>query len=129
VEAQAANLLRAQAGYYALTGIWPFVDLRTFQMFTGPKASPWLVKTVGALVTVIGAALMSAQRAERVAPEIKLLSIGSAAALSVIDTRYALAGRISKAYLVDAAAQALVLVGWVRLARAGVSKAVFDFVP
>jgi hypothetical protein len=35
-----------------------------------------------------------------------LLSVGSAAALSAIDARYALAGRISKAYLLDAAAQA-----------------------
>src|SRR3954454_14517541 len=81
VERKTANLLRAQAGYYALTGIWPFVDLRSFQLLTGPKASPWLVKTVGALVSVIGAALLSAERAKRVTFETMLLSVGSAAAL------------------------------------------------
>src|SRR3954447_6400028 len=89
--------------------------MRTFQTLTGPKASPWLVKTVGALVAVVGVTLESARHRERIELDTALLSIGSAAALCAIDVRHALTGRIAKAYLVDGAAQALVLVGWLRV--------------
>jgi hypothetical protein len=110
-------LLRAQAGYYVLTGVWPLLDMRTFQAFTGPKASPWLVKTVGALVAVVGVALESARRRDRIEFDTALLSFGSAAALCAVDVRYALTGRIAKTYLADGAAQALVLAGWIRVCR------------
>jgi hypothetical protein len=112
VEQRVAKLLRVQAAYYGLTGFWPLVGIRSFQAVTGPKASPWLVKTVGALVGVIAGSLALATRADRLRPETILLSAGSAAALGAIDARYALAGRISKVYLLDAAAQAAFVVAW-----------------
>lgn len=51
------RLLIAQAVYYAATGIWSPVSLGSFERVTGPKGDGWLVKTVGVLVTVIGAVL------------------------------------------------------------------------
>src|SRR3954452_11342983 len=116
-DAPAAAVLRAQAAYYGVTGVWPLLDMRSFQWVTGPKASPWLVKTFGAAIGVVGATLASAERGNRVNRDIALLSIGSALALGVLDVRYAVSGRISKIYLVDAAAQALILAGWARAAR------------
>lgn len=108
-----ALLLRAQAGFYIATGLWPLVGMRTFQLATGPKASPWLVKAAGAKIALIGVTLASAEVNDRVTPETVLLSAGSAAVLGTVDVRYAVSGRISKAYLVDATAQALLLAGWV----------------
>src|SRR3954452_15733140 len=113
----AAPVLRAQAAYYMLTGVWPLLHMRSFQRVTGPKASPWLVKTFGSAIGVVGATLASAERGDRVNRDIALLSIGSALAIGVLDTRYAVSGRISKVYLADAAAQALILAGWARAAR------------
>jgi hypothetical protein len=115
VDQRVARLLRAQAAYYGLTGVWPLVGIRSFQALTGPKASPWLAKTVGALVGVIGGALALATREDRLRPETILLSVGSAAALGAIDARYALAGRISKVYLLDAVAQTALVVAWLPL--------------
>jgi hypothetical protein len=115
VDQRVAKLLRAQAAYYGLTGLWPLVGIRSFEALTGPKASPWLAKTVGSLVGVIAGALALATREDRLRPDTILLSMGSAAALGAIDVRYALAGRISKVYLLDAAAQAAVLVAWLPL--------------
>jgi len=65
----------------------------------------WLVRTVGALVTVIGVVLISAARRRRVTDEIVLLGLGSAVALSGIHLIYVLSGVISEIYLADAAAE------------------------
>ncbi len=43
-----------QGIYYVATGLWPILNMRSFEMVTGPKRDKWLVKTVGALITAIG---------------------------------------------------------------------------
>jgi len=100
-------LLRIQAAYFVLTGLWSLFGVRTFQRVTGPKVDIWLVKTVGVLVTVIGGALaLGARRRGQLAPETLALAAGSAAALAGIDVWYVTRGRISRVYLLDAAAEA-----------------------
>jgi hypothetical protein len=101
-----------QGLYYVATGVWPLLDIVSFQMVTGPKTDLWLVKTVGVLVTVIGAVLIAAARARRVSREIVMLAVGSALGLAGIDLVYALSGRISPIYLADAAAEIGIAVLW-----------------
>jgi hypothetical protein len=101
-----------QGVYFAATGIWPIVDMRSFEAVTGPKVDKWLVRTVGVLVAAIGGALISAGARRAVTPEIAGLAIGSAAGLGLIDVIYASRGRISKVYLADAAAEAAVITAW-----------------
>jgi hypothetical protein len=50
-ETDARELAVTQGVYYVATGIWPLLDIESFERITGPKADRWLVKTVGALVT------------------------------------------------------------------------------
>ncbi len=103
-----------QGVFYVLTGVWPLIDIVSFQIVTGPKTDLWLVRTVGVLVAVIGTVLIAASRTRRVTPEIVLLAMGSALGLAAIDLRYALAGRISAVYLADAVAEiGLALAWWV----------------
>ncbi len=106
----------AQGVFYVLAGMWAVVDLDSFMAVTGPKMDHWLVKTVGVLVTVIGAVLLSAARSRRVTREIVLLGVGSALSLAAIDVFYASTGRISSIYLLDAVVEVGVAVAWV-LAR------------
>jgi len=94
-----------QGVFYLATGIWPLLDILSFQLVTGPKTDLWLVRTVGVLVTVIGAVLLLAARRRRVTDEIVLLAVGSALGLAAIDLIYALSGRISAVYLADAVAE------------------------
>src|SRR4051794_28427423 len=115
MDRRVAALLRAQAAYYGLTGLWPLISIRSFQAVTGPKASPWLVKTLGASISVIAGALAFATREDQLRHDTVVLSVGSAAALGVSDARYALGGRISSVYLLDAAAQAVILIAWLSL--------------
>jgi hypothetical protein len=63
----------ASRAAYALTGLWPLVDVESFETITG-----------------------------------------SAAALGAIDAVYVAKHRISPIYLVDAAAQAPIVAGWIR---------------
>lgn len=110
------TILRLQGAYYAATGIWSLVGIRSFQKVTGPKEDVWLVKTVGALVTAMGFSFMRAAREDAVSPETRLLSKGSAAALAGIGTYYPLMGRISPVYLLDAVAELAILRAWRRAA-------------
>jgi hypothetical protein len=113
----AVRLARLQAIFYVATGVWPFVSIRSFEAVTGPKVDRWLVKTVGALVAVIGCALALASRRRQLAPEIVLVAAGSAAALATIDTVYVAKRRISPVYLLDAVAEIGLVAGWARLLR------------
>jgi hypothetical protein len=112
---EAVRLARLQATFYVVTGVWPFVSMRTFEAVTGPKVDRWLVKTVGALVAVIGCALALASRRRQLAPEVVLVAAGSAAALATIDTVYVARRRISPVYLLDAVAEIALVAGWARL--------------
>ena len=109
-------VLVAQAGYYVTTGLLPFVSRRAFEAVTGRKREWWLVQTVGALVTVVGSALLAGVRTDRVTPELRGIAAGSAASLAAIDIVYVAQRRIAPTYLADAAAQLALLGG---LAAAG----------
>lgn len=104
----------AQGLYYLVTGIWPMVSIRTFEMVTGPKTDVWLVKTVGVLAAVIGGVLESAGRRRRITREIHMLGVASAAGFGVIDVVYVLKRRISPVYLLDAVAEVALIGVWAR---------------
>lgn len=107
------RLAAGQGLFYLLSGVWPLVDIDSFQAITGPKTDLWLVRTVGLLVTVIGGVLLVAARRRRVTAEVVLLATGSALALAAIDLIYALSGRISRVYLADAAVEIGIVLLWV----------------
>jgi energy-converting hydrogenase Eha subunit E len=113
-------VLGVQAVYYVATGVWPVIDMDSFEAITGPKVDDWLVKMVGLLVTTIGISLAMARRARRWTAEVRALAILSALSFIAIDVTYALSGRISPIYLADAVAEAAIagLLG-MSIARAG----------
>ncbi len=113
------RLAEAQGVFYLVTGIWPLVSMRTFEALTGPKKEPWLVKTAGLLIAVVGGTLVTSARRGRIPPEVAMLGSGSAASLALIDLVYALRGRISKVYLLDAAAELGLVVAWSALGKKG----------
>ena len=100
----ARPVLRAQGLYYLATGVAPFVSRRLFEAVTGPKREWWLVQTVGGLVTVAGAAMVSSSLRDESPPaELRAIAAGSAATLAAIDIIYVAKGRIAPTYLLDAA--------------------------
>jgi hypothetical protein len=101
-----------QGVYFFLTGVWPIVHLRSFLAVTGPKVDLWLVKTVGAIVAVVGLVLVLAARSGRVTPEVVMLGVGSAVALGAIDVVYVTKRVIPKIYLLDAVAEAALMLAW-----------------
>lgn len=112
-------LALGQGIFYLLTGLWPLVSSGSFQRVTGPKTDLWLVKTVGALVAVIGGVLLLAARRRRVTPEIELLAAGGAAGLAAIDIVYVARRAIAPIYLLDAAVEVALIVSWLVAGRPG----------
>jgi hypothetical protein len=108
-----AVVAAVQGFYYLATGVWPLVHIESFLAVTGPKTDLWLVYTVGALVGVVGAVLLLAARSGRATPEVAALAVGSALALTAIDVIFVARGVIDPIYLADAAAEVLLVVGWV----------------
>jgi hypothetical protein len=107
----ASGLAVAHGVFDVVTGVWPIIHLRSFEAVTGPKPEGWLVKTVGALITVIGGTLLTAGLRRRVSPELMLLAAGSAASLAAVDLVYS-PQRISPVYLLDALAEGVLVTGW-----------------
>lgn len=117
----ARTLALVQGTYFAALGAWPLVNIQSFKAVSGEKtdnyptgleADHWLVYTVGALIAVIGVALLiTAQKP--ISPESVSLAAGSAFALAVIDIIYVSREVIRPIYLVDAALEILFLIGWI----------------
>ncbi len=101
-----------QGVFYLVTGLWPLVHLQSFLTVTGPKTDLWLVKTLGVLISVIGAVLSMAGAQRSVTRELALLGVGSAAGLTAIDVIYVARGRISRVYVLDVVAELALLIGW-----------------
>lgn len=78
----------AQGVYYFLTGIWPLIDISSFVRVTGPKTDVWLVHTVGLFIAVIGLVLIVAGIRWKISPEIFILAVGSAFALTALEIIY-----------------------------------------
>ena len=102
----------AQGVYFFVTGAWPLVSISTFQAVTGPKTDLWLVKTVGLLILVIAAVLLTAAYLDRTTPETRVAAVGSALVLAAVDVTYSLSGVISPIYLGDAVLEAVFVAGW-----------------
>ncbi|QXE90311.1 hypothetical protein KP001_18155 [Geomonas subterranea] len=101
-----------QGAYFLITGLWPIFSITTFMMVTGPKTDLWLVKTVGAVLAVIGAALLVAGFNAELGEAVRLLAVGSAAALAAVDVIYVSRKIIAPIYLLDAVAEAALIAWW-----------------
>lgn len=111
------RLALTQGGYYVLTGVWPFVDMRSFEAVTGPKKDHWLVQTVGALVGALGGALLvGGLRAGGPSNDLASAAAASAAALALLDGIFVAQRRIAPVYLLDAAVEGALVAGWVTTA-------------
>ncbi len=110
--APASFLALAQGVFYLATGLWPLVSEASFQKVTGPKVDFWLVKTVGLLIALVGWTLSWAGLRRRVEAPLAFLAAGSAAGLGGVDVTYVAKRRISPVYLLDAAAEAGLLLAW-----------------
>lgn len=106
------NAAFVQGMYFLLTGLWPLASIDTFQMVTGSKTDIWLVRTVGALVAVIGGVLLFTYFQETITTPIILLGIGSALALLIIDVVYVTKDIIEPIYLLDAIVEAALIIWW-----------------
>lgn len=105
-------LALGQGVYFLATGVWPLLSIRTFEAVTGPKTDDWLVKTVGVQIGVVGVVLLLAGSSGRVTPEVVALAIGSALGLTAIDLWYVARGVIPRIYLLDAAAEVVLVAAW-----------------
>lgn len=108
------KLALVHSGVFLAAGLWPILNMRTFELVTGPKVDKWLVKTVGTLIVVTGLTGASAALRNRLTPETKGLLIGVSAALGFISFRYARRGRISRVYYLDTVLEAALIGSWLR---------------
>jgi hypothetical protein len=106
-----------QGIFYLVTGIWPFLHMKSFEKINGPKLEHWLVYTLGGLITVTGIVLCSSARRREVTGEVAALAMGHAGTLSLIDVFYTSKGVLPKTYLLDATAELLVIAGWLKALR------------
>ena len=110
-----ARVPQLHALYFGIGGLWSVVGKRSFQAISGPKVDYWLVRTVGGLLTVVGAVIAMADVRGRITPEIRWLAIGTSAVLTVIDVVYTARNRIRWVYLLDAVANVVLIGGWLAL--------------
>jgi hypothetical protein len=112
-------LLLTQGLYFAVLGVWPIIDIRSFQAVSGPKTDHlvtgreddhWLVMTVGALITTVGISLLVELRSKHPSLAVTTLAILSALSLAAIDIVYVSRKVIDPIYLADAVVE-IVFVG------------------
>lgn len=114
-----ALIWKAHTAYFTLGSAWPLLSGKSFEWVTGRKHDMWLVKTVALLLGTVGVAIGRAGAKDRITPEIATIAVGSSASLTTIDVINVARGRISKVYLLDALANAILIGGWFAAFRRG----------
>lgn len=104
-----------QGAFWIGAGLWPVLHLRSFEAVTGPKVDGWLARSFGAMMTVVGSALVVGGAKHPVRRETKWLAVASALCLGTLDTYFVARRRIRPTYLFDAAVQAGFLAAWAAL--------------
>jgi hypothetical protein len=110
---RAPSLELAQGALYVLASAWPLVAPRSLGPRAGRESGPWLFKSAGALMAVIGGVLVYSGIRGRRPSEMALLGIGAAATLAAIDVASVAKGRLPRAYLISAAGQLALAGVWV----------------
>jgi hypothetical protein len=119
----AIRLCWTQGLYYFVTGVWPLVNVESFQRVTGPKsdhliadppteADHWMLNTISGLIVAIALVLLTAAWKRQPSSEVGLLGALSATALGMIDVIYGGRGTIPPIYLADAIVEAGLIVAW-----------------
>ncbi len=90
--------LTIQGWFYLLTGLWPLISIKTFEMVTGPKQDKWLVKTVGLMIACSGIIFIVMTDSKAALT----LAILNAITLAGVDIYYVWKKVISRIYLWDA---------------------------
>lgn len=112
-----SHLSRAQGAYYVLTGILALTNTGSSKESSDARSDIWSFKVTGALVSVIGVALLRSSATPTPSSEMLILGAGSAAAMGAIESRY-VAGRRASAFRgLDAIAQFAFVALWVTIAR------------
>lgn len=113
----AASLARLHGLANIGGGLWPLVHMRSFEAMFGPKVDRWLVQTVAGLLVANGITQLTAGTSQEAVATSRRLGVGTAMTLAAIDLRYAITGRISKVYLLDAALELGVVAAWASTLR------------
>lgn len=111
-----------QGIYFTATGLWPLVNMNSFEIVTGPKTDHWLVSTVALLIVAIGLTLLVAAWRKQIDAEIIILGIASALALSAIDVIYVMRQTIAPVYLLDMMIELILATGWIYCTIASINK-------
>ncbi|HVM31138.1 MAG TPA: hypothetical protein VM305_10280 [Candidatus Limnocylindrales bacterium] len=96
--------LRALGLYWAATGAWALVDMRTFELVTGPKTDRWLVQSFGALVSATGLGLLVADGPQGRRDAARIGTLG-ALAIATCEMVFVKRRQIRPIYLADAAVE------------------------
>jgi hypothetical protein len=109
-----AAMARAHGSFNVVSGLWPLLHRRSFEAVLGPKQDYWLVATVALLLLGNGAAQLAAQNSPDALASARRLGLATAAGLLSVDLVNVARGRISKMYLLDAAAEMGWLASWMQ---------------
>jgi hypothetical protein len=106
------TMLYIQGIYYAITALWPLIDIDSFMYVTGKKTDLWLVHTVGLLILCNAILFLFTARYASLYVPVLLFALLSAAALAFIDFYYVFSGIISDVYLLDGVPEFCFVVFW-----------------
>ncbi|MEU6878864.1 hypothetical protein [Streptomyces sp. NPDC046712] len=111
------TVARAQGLFNLAGGLWPLLSLRTFERVYGPKTDDWLQKTSAGLLAVSGMSMLRTAATAEGVRAARRTGVGTAVTLLAVDVVYVPRGRISPAYLMDAAKEIAWLTAWFKAGR------------
>jgi hypothetical protein len=110
-------LARAQGAFCLASGLWPLLHRRSFEAVFGPKRDYWLAATVALLLVGNGTVQLTARPTATGVASARNLGTATALALASSDLVNVGRGRISRTYLIDAAAELGWIWAWARTTR------------
>ena len=105
-------LLGAQAAWYLGSGLWGIVAKGHYVKTHKLTADPWIFRAHRSWLMLVGGVCALGARQDAVAPEVRALAVGSAAALALNDFYGSLRESSARIYAVDMTGELAFLAGW-----------------
>jgi hypothetical protein len=108
-------LARAHGAFNVAGGLWPLLNMRSFEWVFGPKTDDWLERTTAGLLVSAGWSQLRAAGTTEGCAQARRIGLGTAATFLAIDVYYVANGRLRWTYLLDGLMEAGWITAWLRI--------------
>lgn len=103
------------AAFFLIGGLWPLVDMQSFESVTGPRSDHWLVRSLAGMLIIVGAALIWSVQRGHIDHSMRGVAAGSSGMLALVALISGMNGPVDPVSVIGASLHGVLALCWVAI--------------